>query len=76
MSRVNSRLKHYEEKFQHLLTQDNHPGYIFRCKDHPRNGQHCKAVTFTRYDRITVEFDDGHREATRQLHLRRAKENA
>jgi len=70
-----AQVKHYEEKYQHLLTQETHPGYIYRCKESDRNGQHCRAVLFTRYGQMVVEFDDGVRLATRQIHLRRAKED-
>jgi len=74
-SSIKTALRHYEEKYQSMLTQESHPGYVYRCCDSDRNGQHCNAVLFTRYNKVVVEFDDGHRIATSQVHLRRAKEN-
>ena len=73
--RTTANVKHYEEKYQNLLTQKHHPGYIYRCRDSDRNGQQCRAVLFTRYNKVVVEFEDGHRIATSQIHLRRVKES-
>lgn len=74
-SKARAQLRHYEEQYQHLLTQHDHPGYIFRSRDMPdRNGQRCQAVMFTRFNKLVVQFEDGQKLVTTQVHLRRIQE--